>query len=221
MNEDFPQDIQKRRSQLYPAYKLAIEKKHKARMLVDKLIVDSMVYTVDCFHKLPSDIHPKQLAERSTTDAVFFHGKYSSFSNFHPSEFIPEGQKFNSVEQFYQFKRVSSTGNQSIASEIMDSIDPAEQYQLSKRIIPDSKKWSDKIANQFMELAVNAKFQQNDLLRSELLSTSDKLIVECNPHDRIWSCGLKINSPDVEEPDKWLGKNQLGKILIKVRESLS
>ena len=181
-------------------------------MQADKLIVDSNVYTVDSFHKLPSAIHPKQLAEPKTDNAVFFYGKYSSFSNFHPSKFTLEGKQFNSVEQFFQYKRASSTGNQSLSDKIMDAADPDEQFQLGKKNIPDPVKWNETTAQKFMELGVRAKFEQNDLLRSELFSTNDKSIVECNPYNQVWSCGLKINSPDVEDSTKWLGQNILGTI---------
>ena len=220
MNEDFPQEISRRRSKLYPAFKLAKEKHHKAKMQADKLIVDSIVYTVDSFHKLPSDIHPKQLAERKTDNAVFFYGKYSSFSSFHLAKFTLEGKQFNSVEQFFQYKRASSTGNQSLSDKIMDAAYPDEQFQLGKKIIPDPVKWNETTAQKFMELGVRAKFEQNDLLRSVLFSTNDKSIVKCNPYNQVWYCGLKINSPDVEDPTKWLGQNILGTILVKVPEDL-
>ena len=46
------------------------------------------------------------------------------------------------------------------------------------------------------------------------------MLVECNPHDRVFGVGLSINSPDALIPEKWKGTNLLGRILVSVREEL-
>ena len=62
-----------------------------------------------------------------------------------------------------------------------------------------------------METAVHAKFTQNVELKELLLETGDSELIEGNTWgDREWGVDLKTNE----------GQNKLGKILMKVRESL-
>ena len=63
------------------------------------------------------------------------------------------------------------------------------------------------------------KFQQNPELSKKLKKTSG-ILVEANPKDNFFSCGLSLQDPDLEMRTRWKGLNILGDILIKVRESL-
>ena len=62
-----------------------------------------------------------------------------------------------------------------------------------------------------MEEIVRAKFTQNPKLKEQLLSTGDAILIERNTwNDRYW--GVDIRSG--------VGKNHLGKILMKIRSEL-
>ena len=67
-----------------------------------------------------------------------------------------------------------------------------------------------------MKEGVNAKFAQCSTLKNDLLDTKDKLIIQCNPYDTMWSNGLKMNDENVEDPTKWKGQNLLRKIVCEV-----
>ena len=62
------------------------------------------------------------------------------------------------------------------------------------------------------------KFMQNPELASKLKNTRG-LIVECNPKDLYFSCGLAITHPDTGNTSKWKGKNVLGEVLCTVRDT--
>lgn len=51
-------------------------------------------------------------------------------------------------------------------------------------------------------------------------STGDKILAEASPYDTIWGIGLEASHPDVTCPEKWKGKNLLGKNLMQVRTEL-
>ncbi|GAA3233940.1 hypothetical protein GCM10017691_30010 [Pseudonocardia petroleophila] len=57
-------------------------------------------------------------------------------------------------------------------------------------------------------------------LRGYLLGTGQRLLVEASPHDRVWGSGLAADHPDARDPDRWPGRNQLGRALMRVRELL-
>lgn len=60
-----------------------------------------------------------------------------------------------------------------------------------------------------MYKGVYKKFKQNKHLRKIILSTDDKIIIEDAKYDSFWGCGRNNK-----------GRNELGKILMKVRDKL-
>ena len=97
---------------------------------------------------------------------------------------------------------------------------PSIKGGVAKRIVPTDQQWDLETAKQVMETSVRAKFTQNEFLTRELQNTGNKLLIQCNPHDKIWSCGLKLGDKDAADITKWRGENALGTILSLVRESL-
>ena len=51
-----------------------------------------------------------------------------------------------------------------------------------------------------------AKFSQNEKLKSMLLSTGDKILVEASPYDKIWGIGRSVrDGVNLKIPTNWLG----------------
>ena len=65
-----------------------------------------------------------------------------------------------------------------------------------------------------------AKFAQHPALRSFLLGTQGRVIVEASPVDAIWGIGLSANDPDAANPERWRGLNLLGFALMEARRRL-
>ena len=64
------------------------------------------------------------------------------------------------------------------------------------------------------------KFSSNPDLRSFLLNTADRVLVEASPVDNIWGIGLAADDPKAANPHNWKGENLLGYALMEVRELL-
>ena len=65
------------------------------------------------------------------------------------------------------------------------------------------------------------KFAKNPTLKEKLLATAQSVLVECNPADSFWSCGLNLSDWQIIcNPGKWPGANMLGVLLMEVREEL-
>jgi ribA/ribD-fused uncharacterized protein len=71
-----------------------------------------------------------------------------------------------------------------------------------------------------MYIACLEKFKQNIEQKEFLLNTYDKILVEGNKYDNIWSVGLNFDDPLIEDVKNWNGLNLLGKVLMNVRNDL-
>ena len=65
-----------------------------------------------------------------------------------------------------------------------------------------------------------AKFKENPHLRTFLINTGDRILVEASPVDKIWGIGLTMDDPASKDPSLWKGQNLLGFALMEVREQL-
>lgn len=64
------------------------------------------------------------------------------------------------------------------------------------------------------------KFSQSADLKAFLSSTSNKVLVEASPLDRIWGIGLAASDWRAQEVSHWQGRNLLGFALMEVRDKL-
>lgn len=133
-----------------------------------------------------------------------FKGDYRWLSNFWPAKVIFEGHEYPSVEHAYV---AAKTTNEMEREVIRSTKSPGEVKRLGRQL--DLREdWND-IRLQVMEDLVRQKFQNHDDLREKLLATGEEEIIEINTwNDTFWGqC-------------KGKGQNNLGKLLMKIRETL-
>jgi ribA/ribD-fused uncharacterized protein len=150
----------------------------------------------------------------------FFWGTAHPFSQWHPASFVVDGIEFNCAEQFMMYKKAKLFCDDETATEILQAHKPSVQKQLGRLVQNfDEAEW-----NQNRERIVYEgnfhKFTQNEHLRTYLMGTSDKMIVEASPLDPIWGIGMAADNPDARNPEKWKGENLLGKALMELRKDL-
>lgn len=131
-------------------------------------------------------------------------GELSNFSD-HPVYF--DKLIWKTVEHYYQ---ASKFNNKIIKEKIRQAESPVVAKDISQyyslEIVPD---WGfNKIA--VMDKSVTGKFNQHPELQKVLISTGDKNIIELSPDDLFWG-----------DPGDGSGENNLGKILMKLREELN
>ena len=148
---------------------------------------------------------------------MYFDGEYAFLSNFYdsPIEFITvDGKKMiaPTVEHAFQAEKAMFSQEQEA---IINAATPGKAKRLGRHVLlrPD---WED-VKDEAMEEFVSRKFQIPEL-RDKLLATGDANLVEGNTwHDSVWgicTCPKCINNPNIK------GQNKLGKILMKVRDSI-
>lgn len=133
-----------------------------------------------------------------------FRGEYRFLSSFWPAEVELEGLTFPTVEHAYQ---AAKTTNVTLRKSIARLPTPGIAKRAG-RGLPLREDWEE-IKLGIMENLVRQKFTLHDDLKHELLGTGDEELVEGNNwRDTFWGmCG-------------GVGKNHLGKILMKIRDEL-
>jgi ribA/ribD-fused uncharacterized protein len=105
------------------------------------------------------------------------------------------------------------------------------EHILNARTAPEAKKLGRKVKGfdisfwaQHCESIVQngnyLKFTQHEDLKTFLLGTGDRILVEASPYDNIWGIGMKAGDEGIEYPQNWKGKNLLGYALMAVRDKI-
>jgi ribA/ribD-fused uncharacterized protein len=159
-----------------------------------------------------------------TDQYVFFWGDDDPFSNFYPAQTpITFGGKvitFRTSEHAFMYTKAMYFSDSETADLVLKASHPLNAKKLGRQV----KNFNDEL---WTMVSMNAmfdanwgKYSSNDHLKTVLLETGDKIIVEASPYDRIWGVGLGENDPKILDQKQWRGQNKLGKVLMKVREKL-
>ena len=126
--------------------------------------------------------------------------------------------EFVNCEQYMMYCKAALFGDADIAVKIMKTSDPKIIKSLGRKV----KNYDDKLWNENKyKIVVNGnyfKFSQSTHLKSLLLNTGTKILVEAAPYDRIWGIGYS-KTEALSNKDNW-GENLLGKALMEVRSKL-
>jgi len=227
VQEDYPAEIENDQKRLIPVFH-AIQSirnqdgkpKYHTRISVDKLIVNNQVYTVANLEDLPHPIKPSKLFTPSNEEQVSFFSPNSPLSNMFPSPFTQDGDRFTCMEQFIVTKKAQLFGDQKVVVEVSKESNPFKQKQIGKKVENfDRAKWEADAPNLILP-GLTAKFMQNEICKTTLLESADKRIVEANPYDNFFGAALSLRDKNIWIPDKVVGRNEMGKLLVRVRDLL-
>jgi hypothetical protein len=155
---------------------------------------------------------------KETNTHIFFLKEW--LSNFKHCEIFSNDNVFKNTEQMFIYHKALFFEDIEIANKILNTPVPYEAKALGRQVKNyNDEEWS-KVRCQAMFQANLCKYTQNEDLKTKLLSTGDKILVEVNPNDNIWGIGLEENSPEIYDETKWRGQNLLGKVLMEVRDYL-
>jgi ribA/ribD-fused uncharacterized protein len=147
----------------------------------------------------------------------FWNGIYSQW---YQSRMVIDGIEYNCCEQYMMHQKALIFGDEITAEMILASTDPKEQKALGRRVAGFNKDRWDEVCVGIVFKGNFAKFSQNEMLKSALLSTGSRILVEASPYDKIWGIGMAEDHPDIENPDRWKGLNLLGWCITTVRTEL-
>ena len=185
-------------------------------------MVDGKKYSVNDLESLPEDISPDKIAIQEKNGAVLFYRADAYLSNFYKAPVQINNTRYVCVcvEQYFTAEKARMFKDQSTLNRIMDSQNPTEMKFLGRNTKNFNQKTWDEKASTVMLHALRAKFNQNPKLQEKLISTQDKILAEASKNDKVWGIGLALNDQNAFLKDKWQGRNQLGNLLMTVRDEI-
>lgn len=142
------------------------------------------------------------------------------FSQWYDSPFVVRELGYPTAEHYMMAEKARLFGDEHTAARIMASPHPAQVKKLGREVRDfDETKWKE---HRFDIVAAGsyAKFSQNPSLKSHLLATGVRVLVEASPTDCVWGIGLAATDPRAREPKDWRGLNLLGFALMHARAAI-
>lgn len=227
VEEDFPEEIEKKRKVLKPimhaANNIMTNGRHKyyASLRVEKLNINGRLYTTDTVHNLPEDINPITVATPSKNNITAFFGRDSPLSNHHLAPQKIGKITFNCNEQYYMSEKAKTFNDHVTVDKILKETDPGQQKKLgSDRNIAGFQEttWKNKCL-EVMETGLKAKMDQNPSIKNFLLNTGSNMLLEANPSDAYWGVKMSKFNRRIWIKNSWSGtaQNHLGRLLSELR----
>lgn len=148
----------------------------------------------------------QQYAVHDDKNIKGFFGDYRFLSNFYNAETYFDGLLYRSSELAYQAAKVQRNMRHEFLG-LTDGQSKRKWKELKEYLLPN---W-DENKYRIMDIIVYDKFLRNPELRQKLIDTGDRYLEETNHwKDTYWGINYKTGE----------GQNNLGKILMEVRENL-
>ena len=227
MSEHFARSVEYKRNKLYPILSKAKKSgnyNRKAYLNGDTLRINDQDYTVDDLEKLPADIHPRTLSNRTNQEYIVFggiHSEYNFLSNYCKLKepLVVKNNCYKTVEHGFHHIKATRYKDQESALKILSAGDPAEAKYFGQSIKNfDSKDWNEVKGSVMTEL-LRVKFAPDSDLAAQLVMTNGKKLAEAGI-SKSFAIGLPLSHPQIFNRNAWTGENILGENLMKVRAEL-
>ncbi len=221
VREDLPDEYLDRRRRLRPVFKLAVNGRFKGKTTwrADKVVIDSIAYGVDDIDKLPPDLNPEKLSQKSNERNLVFFGINSKFSNFHPCKFRIDNVPYSCNEQYIASEKAGLFDDDEAQRKIMLEKSPYRMKAIAARLQNfDEEKWKSE-APAITKRGLLAKFSQNPQMKQALLATGELILAEA-ASDKLFGTGVHIAEPGALDEQTWVGYGIMGDALMAVRDAL-
>jgi ribA/ribD-fused uncharacterized protein len=142
-------------------------------------------------------------------------------SQWWPSPFTVEGVEYATAEHWMMAGKARLFGDRRALTEVLAVRDPWDAMKVGRQVrgfVASAwmrERWHLVVAGNV------AKFSQNPELRTYLVGTGSRILVEASPQDRIWGVGLTADDDRAAVPAQWQGLNLLGFALMETRMKLA
>ncbi len=157
------------------------------------------------------------IARHTDTEIFGFFGKYRFLSNFFPALVEFGGLHYPNSENAYQSAKFEEKYRQSFVT-VTPGVAKAKGQTMVGRLYTTKEEW-DLVKYDVMWTILYEKFSKNKVLRVKLLETFPKQLIEANWWgDTDFGHYVPIQKGKAAPP--FGGRNNLGRILMEVREAL-
>ena len=144
----------------------------------------------------------------------------SCFSQWYESAFEVEGVLFHTAEHWMMAQKALLFNDRDSYEQIVAAGRPGKVKELGRQIRNfDQQIWEHERYGIVVKGNYH-KFTQNADLKTFLINTHNRILVEASPVDPVWGIGLAHDSNSADKPDQWKGLNLLGFALMEVRDLL-
>lgn len=144
----------------------------------------------------------------------------SCLSQWWPSPFTVDGVEYGTAEHWMMAAKARLFSDAEAETAVLAARTPAEAKNAGRLARGfDGATWERERFGIVVAGSVH-KFGSTDALRSFLLGTGSRVLVEASPMDRIWGIGLTADDERAQDPERWRGPNLLGFALMTARERL-
>ncbi|WP_081737230.1 NADAR family protein [Shewanella sp. 38A_GOM-205m] len=144
----------------------------------------------------------------------------SCFSQWYDAKFEEEGNVFITAEHYMMYHKAKLFGDDIACARILLATTPGAAKAIGRELVGFNQEVWDERRFEIVLNANLAKFAQHTELKSFLLNTGNRILVEASPVDKVWGIGLAQDHPESEIPRRWKGLNLLGFALMEVRDRL-
>ena len=142
------------------------------------------------------------------------------FSQWWLSSFEVDNVTYKTAEHWMMAKKAELFKDHAVLEKILQAKSPAEAKKLGRQVMNYHENLWLAARFEIVKEGNNHKFSQNPELKTFLLNTKNRVLVEASPVDAIWGIGMAGDHKDVLNPEKWRGLNLLGFALMEVRDEL-
>ena len=142
------------------------------------------------------------------------------FSQWWLSSFEVDNVTYKTAEHWMMAKKAELFKDHAVLEKILQAKSPAEAKKLGRHVMNYHENLWLAARFEIVKEGNNHKFSQNPELKTFLLNTKNRVLVEASPVDAIWGIGMAGDHKDVMNPEKWRGLNLLGFALMEVRDEL-
>ena len=149
-----------------------------------------------------------------------FRADYNPLSNFYKCSITLDDRVFQSSEHAFQFTKAMFLKSDNLAESIYSASSPHEAKTIAAQLISHNNMadWL-KINVDVMRKILRAKWNCSGRFRQTLMSTCGMTIAEATS-DMFWGVGVAPNLALHTKPNKFLGRNQLGRSLMELRDNI-
>ncbi|MET9335514.1 NADAR family protein [Streptomyces cellulosae] len=144
----------------------------------------------------------------------------SCLSQWWPSPFTVDGVEYATAEHWMMAAKARLFGDAEGERRVLAAGHPSEAKKAGRLVRGfDGEVWERERFGIVVEGSVH-KFAAHGELRSFLLNTGERVLVEASPVDRVWGIGLAADADGANDPARWRGPNVLGFALMEARGRL-